>query len=203
MHIYIFGSVCRGEVDLGSDVDLLACVPCREGQFDPNVYSIYTYDKLKKLWQDGSAFAWHLHLESKLVFSSDGTNFLKSLGSPSEYVLGDTDCQKFNSLFETSSNELEVSEKNYVFNISCMFLAIRNFATCHSLQKGQPVFSRNSPMLVNPPLDIDPSIFSILVRARLLSTRGYGEVIENFEVARVLKATKNIAAWMHDLRRQK
>ena len=200
MHIYAFGSICRGEVDRGSDVDLLACVDGPAPQMDPEKSSLYRYERLQALWIEGNPFAWHLHLESKLLFSSDNSDFISDLGVPARYVACDSDCDKFKLLFEKSFDALKHSANSSIFNLSCMFLAVRNFATCHSLSLGSPIFSRMSPLLVNPCLDIDPEVFSILMRARLLSTRGYGEKIMQDEITTVIKAVTTVPQWMQRLR---
>ncbi|WP_369128052.1 nucleotidyltransferase domain-containing protein [Pseudomonas nitroreducens] len=200
MHIYAFGSVCRGEIDKGSDVDLLACVDGPAPQIDTEKYSLYQYGRLRALWEEGNPFAWHLHLESKLLFSSDGRDFLSDLGRPAPYSDSDKDCSKFKELFDRSYDALVKSSRNSTFNLSCMFLAIRNFATCHSLSLGVPVFSRNSPLQVSPSLNVGAEVFSILTRARLLSTRGYGESISNAEIEMVLNVIPVVPHWMQALR---
>lgn len=202
MHIYAFGSICRGEVDRGSDVDLLACVDGPAPQIDPEKYSLYRYERMQALWEEGNPFAWHLHRESKLLFSSDGSDFLGDLGEPACYTAGDVDCEKFKLLFDRSYQAVRESANSATFHLSCMFLAVRNFATCHSLSLGSPIFSRRSPLLVNPSLDIDPEAFTILTRARLLSTRGYGEPIVQDEIARTIEAVTIVPQWMRVLRRQ-
>jgi predicted nucleotidyltransferase len=67
MHIYAFGSLCRGEVSRNSDVDLLALVDGFDERFNPEIYSIYSYRRIEELWREGNPFAWHLSLESRLV----------------------------------------------------------------------------------------------------------------------------------------
>jgi hypothetical protein len=202
MHIYAFGSICRGEIDLGSDVDLLACVDGPSPQIDKEKYSLYTYDRLSDLWMEGNPFAWHLHLESRLLYSSDGDDFLGELGAPATYVNGHDDCAKFQSLFNQSYEAINSSSNSATFHLSCVFLAVRNFATCHSLSCGIPVFSRKSPLLVKPSLDISLKAFSILTRARLLSTRGYGEPIMKDEISMAVQAIANVPEWMKALRSQ-
>lgn len=203
MHIYAFGSVCRGEIDLGSDVDLLACVDESAPQIDVNKYSVYQYGRLRNLWEEGNPFAWHLHLESKLLYSSDGADFVRALGQPACYTQGKKDCEKFRQLFERSYDELKLDLNSATFNLSCMFLAVRNFATCHSLSLGSPIFSRNSPLMVNPKLDIDPKAFSIMTRARLLSTRGFGEILTRSEIVDTIQAAENVFQWMTALEGRK
>lgn len=199
MHVYAFGSICRGEIDLGSDVDLLACIDGLAPQIDPEKYSIYQYERLQALWMQGNPFAWHLHLESRLLFSSDSSDFLKELGKPERYKSVSIDCAKFKALFDRSYEALRDSSNSSTFHLSCIFLAVRNFATCHSLALDSPTFSRKSPLMVNPRLDIGLEAFSILTRARVLSTRGYGQNITDKEVAAATKAIATVPRWMQRL----
>src|SRR5579863_9114116 len=99
MHLYAFGSICRGDVSPSSDVDLLAIVEGFDERFDPNVYSIYSYQRILEIWGEGNPFAWHLAMESKLVFSTDGSDVLRSLGNPNRYKACRQDCDKFYQLF--------------------------------------------------------------------------------------------------------
>ena len=98
MHIYAFGSVCRGDVTRESDVDLLALVDGADSQFDPEKFSIYTYHSITKLWRTGNPFAWHLALESKLLYASDGKDHIYELGRPQPYRSIFEDCSKFRAL---------------------------------------------------------------------------------------------------------
>jgi len=199
MHYYAFGSICRGEVDPGSDIDLLVCSSATKPEFDPRKFSIYTYERLRQLWVEGNPFAWHLHLESRLLFSSDGSDFLESLGKPAEYNRSASDLLKFHKLFEESHQSLVKSTNSAVFNMSCMFLATRNFATCYSFSTGRPIFSRKSPLLVDPKLPIGDDAFDILARARILSTRGYGPPLSNLDVLTAKANSQGILDWMQNL----
>lgn len=199
VHYYAFGSICRGEVDRGSDIDLLACVSGERIDLDPQKFSIYGHDRLGELWLSGNPFAWHIHLESRLLYASDGQDFVASLGVPAQYSNRRVDCEKFAKLFEESSHALDANENSSVFHLSCMFLAMRNFATCYSFGKGEPIFSRRSPLLLENRVPISPEIFSIFARARILSTRGYGDLVTDREVASAKEFSGAIAGWMHDL----
>ena len=99
MHIYAFGSICRGDISVDSDVDLLALVEGRDSRLDPEKFSIYSYARMLELWEAGNAFAWHLSLESRLIYAADGTDFLRSLGSPSRYSGAVADCLKFRDVY--------------------------------------------------------------------------------------------------------
>jgi hypothetical protein len=198
-HLYAFGSVCRGEVDSSSDIDLLACLSSPKHTLDPQKFSIYSYDRIKELWKEGNPFSWHLHLESKLVYSSDGSDFIVDLGKPRKYTKGMEDCDKFSRLFKESSTSLISSGNSVTFNLSCMFLAARNFATCYSLHYGKPVFSRTSPLLIENKLVIDEDIFDIFARARILSTRGYGTILTKDEIELAKSSIPTLINWMNDL----
>lgn len=195
-HIYIFGSICRGEFDANSDVDLLVCTDEKQHGFDTEKFSVYTYNRIKEMWKDGNPFAWHLYLEARLVYSFDGLNYIESLGTPSIYTAGKTDCTKFYQLFVDSMECVLNSENSLTFNISCCFLGMRNFATCFSLHSGNAIFSRYSPLMISPQAPIDRRVYEIYARCRILSTRGLGEIISPSELGMVKSTLINIRNWM-------
>ena len=57
--------------------------------------------------------------------------------------------------------------------------------------------------MVNPKLDIDPNAFSVMTRARLLSTRGYGENLSPREIVDTIQAVANVSQWMAALKGQR
>ena len=77
MHIYAFGSVCRGEIDIDSDIDLLAIVDRDDSRFNTDIYSIYSCKEIAELWAKGNPFAWHLATESRMIYASDKINDIK------------------------------------------------------------------------------------------------------------------------------
>lgn len=198
-HLYAFGSICRGDIDQGSDIDLLACIAKPRPEIDPKKFSIYSYDRIRELWDEGNPFAWHLHYESQLLFSSDGTNFLGDLGRPSPYVNAIKDCSKFHRLFVESYDALQTVENSKVFHLSCMFLATRNFATCYSFTVGRPIFSRRSPLLIDRSLKIGEDAFDVLARARILSTRGYGDLLSENGISIAMQSAPIVLDWMKEL----
>ena len=200
-HLYAFGSLCRGEIDDLSDVDLLACVETQDQArtIDSGRFSVYTRDRICALWREGNPFAWHLHLEAKLLFASDGEDFLWELGVPYEYEKADEDCAKFMRLFKESLQSLNSTSDSQIFHLSCIFLATRNFATCYSFTRGRPIFSRRSPLLIESPVSLSTDVFNILVRARVLSTRGIGEALAPHELSIAMRACPQIHDWMKSL----
>lgn len=202
MHIYAFGSICRGEVTFGSDVDVLAITVGLNSRFDPDVYSVYSYARLKQLWHQGNPFAWHLALESRLLYASDGKDFLRDLGSPASYVGAVQDCEKFFRIFNEARLALQTGTLSPHFELSTVFLATRNFATCYSLggATDKPDFSRSAALrLGEDSLPVSSGVYSILERCRLLSTRGLGITPEQKEVAEALSQLHHIETWMVSL----
>jgi nucleotidyltransferase-like protein len=201
MHIYAFGSLVRGEVSLGSDVDLLAIVEGIDNRFDPDVFSIYSYRRIKELWQEGNPFAWHLSLESVLVFASTGHDFLTEMGKPHRYTRCADDCEKFYALFKQASRAITEGTNSLTFNLSIVFLSIRNFATCFSLGlTSRPNFSRTSAFaLGGDSIMLSRTSFEVFERARILSTRGVGPNISAPEAKLALAELNEIEFWMKKL----
>jgi Nucleotidyltransferase domain len=200
MHVYAFGSVCRGEITPDSDVDLLALVDGHDPRFSQQKYSIYSYKKMRQMWQDGSPFAWHLFLESRLLYGSDGKDFLQSLGQPEKYQQCVADCLKFLSVFETAQHSLKLNRESKVFDLSAVFLSIRNISTCYSLGVlGIPNFSRHAALsFVDGALSmpLTPVSYGILERARILCTRSIGQDISDAETDSVVEEFERVNSWM-------
>jgi hypothetical protein len=198
MHIYAFGSVCRGEVDVSSDIDMLAIVNGYDSRFKSSDYSIYSYDRIHDLWKQGNPFAWHLFLESKLVYSQDDIDHLRNIGEPSAYESGIADCEKFYEIFLFAKESIENSNLTEIFDLSSVFLSVRNFATCYSLQNEmKPDFSRNSARnLGAKSIPIDALTYALLERARVLCTRGLGEILSRTEIDKAKSTLGEIDSWM-------
>lgn len=201
MHIYAFGSICRGDLSVDSDVDLLALVDGHDSRLDPNKFSIYSYRRICELWSLGNAFAWHLALESKLIYSEDGGDFLRGLGAPFEYVGAAEDCRRFREIYDAALLSIKMETPSLVFELSSIFLAIRNIATCFSLAMlPSPTFGRDSARkLGKRSIPISDKLYSILMRARLLSTRGLGDDIVDVDMHALIEELDGCRRWMNEL----
>lgn len=201
MHIYAFGSICRGDISPDSDIDLLALVEGRDSRLDPDKFSIYSYKRIQQLWASGNAFAWHLALESKLIHSADGADFLKGLGMPSPYVNAAEDCRRFQAIFEAALLSVQDGTPSLVFELSTIFLAIRNIATCYSLRLlPTPTFGRDSARkLGGRSIPISNAIYSVLMRARVLSTRGVGDDLAEVDISKLVDELALCRQWMNEL----
>jgi hypothetical protein len=199
MHIYAFGSICRGQIDSNSDTDLLAITTDVNDELDVNKFSIYSHERMREIWGDGNPFAWHLHHESRLLYASDGSDFLLQLGEPNPYRNRRNDCLKFLQLLRSAYQSIELDQTSACFDLSAAFLAVRNFSSCFILgaNNREYDFSRNVAITLmghNPP--ISREAYSILERARLLCTRGYGRALGRVEIETGMRAFNGLELWM-------
>ncbi|MGG1922846.1 nucleotidyltransferase domain-containing protein [Chryseobacterium sp. NRRL B-14798] len=203
MDIYIFGSVVRGEIDKFSDIDMLIIKDNNENLKDisPEVYSIYTYDRIGDLWKEGNPFAWHLYLESKCVFTDNKVSFIKSLGRPNNYKNLKKDLYKFYKLYQDSQKSILESQHSTDFDLSMIFLAIRNFAACFSLGfVGKANFTRDSAInLDSYSLNINNNVYNNLKKARLLATRGIGKTVTTDELNEITNEFIEIEKWFNKI----
>lgn len=201
MHIYAFGSICRGDIRPDSDVDLLAIVEGHDARLNPDCYSVYSYKRIREIWGEGNPFAWHLSLESKMIYSSNGQEFLRALGVPQKYRHALRDCEKFFALFNDTCRSLNSDRFSVTFDLSTAFLAIRNLATCFSLGcLPVPEFSRHSALRLGADkLAISLEAYDILERSRILCTRGRGTAISQREAELAQTEFPVVARWMEYL----
>jgi hypothetical protein len=204
MHIYVYGSVCRGDVVPSSDVDLLAVVEGDDPRVNPAVFSVYPHSQVTQLWERGNPFAWHLALESRLVFADDGVDVIRKLGSPGQYRDWPADSEKFCDVYIAAKKELATRRGTTTFELSTVYLAIRNLAICFSLHVGSaPVFSRRSfEQLGADSLRLDPRSSRILEDARILSTRGLGVQASEDDVLHVRSHLPEVDRWISELQRK-
>jgi hypothetical protein len=200
MHLYAFGSVCRGEIDSGSDVDLLAVVAAADGRFDPLKFSVYSYERIDALWREGNPFAWHLFRESRLLYAHDGRDLLR-LSEPGAYRNALGDCVKFRQIFVGAAEALRNGSASPVFELGTAFLAIRNVAICFSLGcSDEAVFARDAALLIGDhSLVLERSRYEMLSAARLLSTRGIGRCPSQNEVRALAGDFDHILSWIDGL----
>lgn len=203
MEIYAFGSITRGEIDSFSDVDLLILKDINEEILNINKdeFSIYTYKRLLELWDEGNPFAWHLFLESKCVFSSDKIPFIQTLPKPNKYMNCRNDLEKFYQLYIDSRESIITNNYSIDFDLSMIFLAIRNFASCFALgYMNKYIFSRDSAIKIEEySLNIDNEVYESLKKARLLATRGIGKVTSEITLNKIMQELPQIENWFNNL----
>ena len=111
------------------------------------------------------------------------------------------DCKKFFSLFREARISFESQADSRIFDLSIVFLAIRNFATCFSLGTlDKPDFSRSSALrLGDHSLSLPENAYKVLERSRILCTRAIGEPITEREAQMAFGQFSRIEEWMKGL----
>lgn len=203
MEIYAFGSIVRGQLDKYSDIDLLILKSYDEdiNYIDKEQYSVYTFNRILEIWKEGNPFAWHLYKESKCIYTRENIPFISSLGEPNLYKNVNNDLQKFYSLFLESKKSIEENKYSKDFDLSMIFLAIRNFASCFALGYLKRFeFSRDTALKLDEySLFINEHTYNKLRDSRILSTRGIGERITEEEIESIFKELDKVENWFNKL----
>lgn len=199
--IYAFGSLCRGEFDGHSDVDLLAVLDRPDAAYPLEKFSVYSPKSIRELWAKGNPFSWHLHLEARLIFTNRTQDLLTYLGEPAPYMDAKKDCTRFHKLVAQSLASAGASVKSLEFDLACVFLALRNFSTCFSLgHLDSPVFSRRAHRTLGEwSPGISDESADTWERCRLLTTRGIGERPDEGRLLATLPDVERLGSWMSDL----
>lgn len=209
-----FGSVCREDYNLNSDIDVL-CVS-NLNEIEKNKInerlklsvgekvsvSYYKPKRIELMYNEGHLFAWHLYAESK-KFTSNNTDFIDRLGAPAKYGGCIEDINSFIEIIKSTCVALEHKDNSAVYEAGLLYLCARNISMCNSyLFSERADFGKYSPynkelnQYIQFPLAL--SDYEYLMRARHTVTRGYcldnAKTINLKLVARELKqwAIKNV-----------
>lgn len=171
--IYVFGSICRGEVSPTSDVDILVLPFTNDRSNYPISWSIYAPDLLREYFSQGRLFAWHLHFEAKCIFSPYERPFLSLLGSPAPYSTMSKDIRELEQLLQEAISELKNGTNSVVYELGIAYTAIRDIAMSASWALlGAPCFSSDAPYRLPNPCPLEFSTYNLAKLARHSSTRG-------------------------------
>lgn len=172
--LFIFGSVVRGEVSSTSDTDILVIPagPVARNAY-PSHWSVYQRETLRDYFSEGRLFAWHLHLESRCVYSAGPMNWLQILGDPAPYSSAREDVLTLTTLLDESLAELQHDTNSAIYELGICYTAVRDIAMSASWQKiGAPCFSRYAPYKLPIPVPLDRESYECAMVARHYSTRG-------------------------------
>src|ERR1035437_2140277 len=114
--LYIFGSLATGEVDDGSDVDVLAVVDGSQPSVKlPASWSVYSSTRLEDLFERGTLFAWHLYQSAIKVWPRERDGLIAELGPPAQYTGAREEIAALLSMAVDSFGELERGTPSVVF----------------------------------------------------------------------------------------
>lgn len=197
MWIYAFGSVVRGEISPLSDLDILFVGESGENKLAPVWAQCYTKKQLAEIFSQGELFAYHLYSESSLIYSSDSTNLIKTIGKPAPYKNWRADFNNFIFVARHAVDKL-MSAPESVFHKGVLYMACRDLAMIYShVGMGWDNFSKESPYQVDIPFLVPVDTYNNWRNCRLASTRGHWE--ESIEVASDSQSLKTVSAWLNNL----
>ena len=172
--IYVFGSLVRGEVRRTSDCDVLV-IPVEGAHRDayPASWSVYRRPTMKRYFDDGRLFAWHLHLEARCVYSAGPENWLQIIGPPAPYRTAKEDVDSLTEILATSLCELRDGSNSEIYELGICYTALRDIAMSASWRlMGRPSFSRDAPFMLPDPVPLSRDAYAQAMDARHYSTRG-------------------------------
>lgn len=172
MWVYVFGSLVRGEFESDSDIDILTIGTEEELTSLPSFCLKYTKRSIEECFQRGDLFAHHLFAESKLVFSSDGSDILGKLGYPHSYSTFKEDARQFLNIAHHSLCELQQQCYTTVYEMGLLYMCMRDLAMIATYLDGRVSFSKYSPYKTALSLELPLEKYRLLKKSRVASTRG-------------------------------
>jgi len=200
---YLFGSARTGEVDSGSDVDLLVINEDGQRVGYPTSWSVYSARRVQELFSRGMLFAWHLHREAFQIFSDTGANFLESLGPPAPYAPNAiVEIESLSRITCEALDELADGTPSWVYERGLVYVGLRDIGMAAALVlDGAPNFSKHAPFALGavgpPPLSVER--YDQLMNCRRACTRD--QFLVPVEEASRLSAAElsGIRDWCNDV----
>ena len=187
--LYLFGSVITGDVDSGSDVDVLVVIDDLKNRENyPDAWSVYSRQRIEELFRAGTLFSWHLYLDAILIYPSTSLGLIQSIGEPSEYTSYIVEVEQLVKLARNSVEEIESCTKSWIYEYGLLYVAARDIAMA-SFKKlnDRFVFSRFAPFeLKRNIFPFTKKEYEYLMQCRRATTRGL-KVIPNTTIQQMIE----------------
>jgi Nucleotidyltransferase domain len=187
--VRLFGSHARGDAGESSDLDILCVLdrvtPQNKSAASTLIYGAFGSDAsltfygrrgLRKMFEDGHLFAWHIFTESRFLPGLVNQDWILHLGKPRPYTYALQDIRNLAEIMSSIPRTLKRCPANVVYEAGLLFLCLRNIAISLSWYSANGLnFSRLAPFHVTPPFLVPPihlSRYESYLRCRLASTRG-------------------------------
>lgn len=196
--LYVFGSATSGDVDSGSDLDVLVVVDPEEDRSRyPASWSIYSRLQIESLFRRGTLFAWHLYLDGVRIFPRAGLGFLSRLGEPAPYVNAEAEIAALTELGSAAVEELRGGTPSTVFELGILYLVSRDVAMAASCSiLGHFSFSRLVPFSYEGiPIPLRPDEYCYGMECRRSSTRGRPLDRDLATESRLVEKAPALLAW--------
>ncbi len=199
--IYVFGSVCRGEPDPGSDLDVLVIAGKLKKAAYPSSWSVYSPSRLRTLFERGTLFAWHLHEEVVPVWPRTGRHFLAKIGPPAPYVGAPAEVAQLREILLSSVDELIRGTTSTVYELGLISLACRDIAMAAApILTGSFDFSRHAPFhLPGFQFPLGRKEYDYTLNCRRATTRGRRFAGDRRIERRIQLKLDRLATWSADV----
>lgn len=190
--VYLFGSYARGDQDKYSDIDILIVIDdCTESEYinykdsfaqilniPVSWLSVYRIDKIKKMYNCGSYFLWHIKKEGKVIYSRDNELAILLLTLP-RYVNIENDLKEYSEILSDINGELDNEYISIDYELAVLASLVRNTCIAIAYLNGKLDFGRNSVVVYcfsTYEINIDLKEYEDLYQYRLYHTGKIEEI---------------------------
>lgn len=206
----VFGSHVRGDAREDSDWDVLAVVQSSNAKMRDDLVvevrrtlpladvSFYAPSTIRRMFQEGHLFAWHLYRESMSL--GHEPDFINELGEPRPYDRALDDIEALRDILNTVEASTLECPTRATYEAGLIFVSARNIALSASwFCGGHPDFSRHSPfgLDLGTVFPLTREEYDECVRARLAGTRGIECTPLPAEF--VAEAASKVSAWAAEI----
>ncbi len=211
--VCVFGSMARGDYDGSSDADILVVVEDRSGKVCEDLVadyvrpwvaqlptiSWYGRHRLQSMFRNGHLFAWHLYLESKVLWGPSA--IVDVFGRPAPYKDALLDMSSFHEVIEGVPHALRHCMNNAIYEMGLLYVCVRNIAMSASWHFcGEPDFTRYSPF--NPKLRelcATRRSYELAMSCRMASQRGL-RIANPVDTDTVLELQNTAVSWSQGIK---
>jgi hypothetical protein len=200
--IYIFGSLITGNIDSGSDVDVLVIDESRYRNKYPSDWSFYTQERILELFKQGTLFAWHVYTESICIHPKDSEGFLYSIGKPSNYGNARSEIDSLLRIAIDSVNELKNNSPSWVFELGLIYMATRDIAMAASMQiLGEFCFDKYAPFFITGnQFPLNKKEYFQIMNCRRATTRGIDIKSGHTDFNPLINKLHSVVEWCEDIK---
>lgn len=190
--VYLFGSFARGDQDQYSDIDILIVIDdCTESEYinykdsfaqilniPVSWLSVYRIDKIKKMYNYGSYFLWHIKKEGKVIYSRNN-ELATLLSTLPRYANVESDLKEYSEILSDINGELDNEYISIDYELAVLASLVRNTCIAIAYLNGKLDFGRNSVVVYcfsRYGINIDLTEYEDLYQYRLYQTGKLEEI---------------------------
>jgi hypothetical protein len=198
IELYVFGSLTSGDVDRGSDADILVVTDNSDKQQNfPTTWLVYPQSRIRDLHARGTLFAWHLFLDAVKVYPRTGLGLIGTLGEPGPYTQAADEIAYLLTVGERAVAEIAGGSSSLVYELGLIYLMARDIEMAGAPQLiGHFTFSRNAPFDYEEiPFPLTREEYNYLMTCRRAATRGFAFVRDGSTEMSLVAKAHDVLRW--------